>query len=99
MSGPLIIPDGARPMSRGLLASFIEYALKGSVTAEEARRFMNSETEDAMILTARQELQDLLPHSLWANRFGKIPEKSLPEATVNRLYAIAKELREAKVAE
>jgi len=89
------IPDGARPMTRRLLASFLEYAVKGMVTWEEVRRFMNASYEDDVMARAVAEFRDLIPYQSWVSGRGTVANQLFPTEAAERAYAIAKELREA----
>ncbi len=95
MGGPPTIPDGARPITRRLFATFIEYALKGCVTLDEARRFMSTPHGDELIEHAKSELRRLLPYYCWDNGVGTFAKQPVPNEDIDRLCAIAKELREA----
>jgi hypothetical protein len=91
--GPIITPSGARPITRQLLASFIEYAMKGCVTSEEVRRFMNTYYDDEAMETAKRELGRLLPHYSWINGVGTFARQPVPREHLERLSAIARDLR------
>ena len=93
MGGPLVIPDGARPITRRLLATFIEYALKGCVTWDEARRFMNTAYDDELMEHAKRELRRLLPYYCWDNGVGTVAMQPVPHENIDQLLAIASELR------
>jgi hypothetical protein len=98
MGGPLNIPDGARPITRRLLASFIEYALKGCVTVEEVRRFMNTVYDDEVMENAKWELRRLLPAQHWGSGVGTFTRQPVPTENIDRLTAIARELRDSSPA-
>jgi hypothetical protein len=93
MGGPTKIPEGARPMSRHLLASFLEYALAGKVTGEEIRRFCNEEYADAVMAGAIRELQALIPDGMWNDGQGMMVRKGIPADHVDRILEIIRELR------
>ena len=95
MGGPIKIPDGARPITRRLLASFLEYAVKGMVTADEIRRFMTASYKDEAMATAVAEFRGLIPHASWATGRGTVIGQPFPKEAAERAYAIAKQLREA----
>ena len=85
MGGPITTPSGARPITRQLLASFIEYALKGCVTSEEVSRFMNTSYDDEAMENAKRELRRLLPHSSWSNGVGTRAKQPAPKEHIERL--------------
>jgi hypothetical protein len=95
MGGPIKVPAGARPITRRLLASFLEYAVKGTVTSDEVRRFMSPSYEDEVMAKAVAEFRDLIPYPSWLTGHGTITRQPFPKEAAERAYAIAKELREA----
>jgi hypothetical protein len=95
MGGPINIPDGARPITRRLLATFLEYAVKGMVNMEEVRRFLTTSYDDELMMKAVAEFRDLIPYPSWVTGHGTITRQPFPKEAAERAYAIAKELREA----
>src|SRR5690348_4983438 len=93
MGGPLVIPDGARPITRRLLATFIEYALKGCATPDEARRFMGTPYHDELMEHAKRELRRLLPYQCWDNGVGTVAMQPVPRENIDQLLTIASALR------
>jgi len=87
------MPDGARPITRRLLATFIEYALKGCVTADETRRFMSTPYDEELMEHARRELRRPLPYPSWLNGVGTVTMQPVPRENIDQLLAIASELR------
>ena len=77
-----------RPINRNMLASFIEYAANGVVKASEWDRFAVSHYQDKIMENARRECVRIFHAS--ANT-GKL----LPTEDRDRLYRLARELRDA----
>jgi hypothetical protein len=76
-----------RPITRSLLASFIEYAAKGCVTDIEWNRFAVNHYPDAQMEEARRECVRVLAIE------GKGDYRQVPRADLDRLYSIATDLR------
>ena len=75
-----------RPVTRSLLATFIEYAAKDCVTPIEWQRFAVNHYHDPVMEDARVECVRIMQQGLHGYR-------QVPKADLERLYAIASELR------
>jgi hypothetical protein len=80
-----------RPVTRSLLASFIEYAAKGVIKEQEWFRFVVAHYQDPLMEAARVECARILG----AGRVGELSR--VPQADLERLHAIARQLRETPV--
>jgi hypothetical protein len=76
-----------RPITRSLLATFIEYAARGCVTPIEWSRFMINHYKDERMEEARVDCVRILSAAR-----GKIAI-----ADIDRLYDIARDLRDSDV--
>ena len=72
-----------RPVTRSLLATFIEYAATDRVTAVEWHRFVVQHYQDEHMENARREYARILGG----------PKRPIPKAELERLYSIADSLR------
>ena len=73
-----------RPITRSLLATFIEYAARDCVTPLEWSRFIVNHYHDEVMEAARVDCVRILQSA---------PPGKLPIADIDRLYAIATDLR------
>jgi hypothetical protein len=83
---PARYPRHERPITRSLLATFIEYAARDCVTPIEWSRFMVNHYGDEAMEAARVGCVRILQSA---------PRGGLASADLDRLYAIADELRAA----
>ena len=73
-----------RPITRSLLATFIEYAAIGRVTLSERHRFAVQHYGDQRMEEARRECVRII---------RRVTRGEVPKADVERLYSIAAALR------
>jgi hypothetical protein len=73
-----------RPITRSLLATFIEYAARGRVTPIEWSRFIIAHYGDNRMETARRDCARLL---------GGSQHRSVPKSDLDFLDSVAQELR------
>jgi hypothetical protein len=73
-----------RPVTRLLLATFIEYAARGCVTPSEWFRFAVQHYQDERMEEARSECVRIL---------GGADSRKVPRSELDRLYSIADDLR------
>jgi len=76
-----------RPITRSLLATFIEYAAKGCVTTIEWHRFAVNHYHDEAMERARLECVRILA------TLGNGDYRNVPRSELDRLHAIAQDLR------
>jgi hypothetical protein len=75
-----------RPITRSLLATFIEYAARDCVTPLEWSRFIVNHYQDEVMERARVDCVRILQN---------VPSGKVTSADMDRLYAIADALRTA----
>jgi hypothetical protein len=75
-----------RPITRSLLATFIEYAARDCVTPIEWSRFMINHYKDEIMEAARCDCVRILQSA---------PRGKVAKPDLDRLYDIARELRES----
>jgi hypothetical protein len=75
------------PITRSLLATFIEYAATDRVTAVEWNRFVVQHYQDEHMENARRECARIL---------GGPRKRPMPKTELERLYSIADDLRESE---
>lgn len=73
-----------RPITRSLLATFIEYAARGCVTSSEWFRFVVRHYHDERMEEARSECARIL---------GGADARKVPRSELDLLYSIADDLR------
>jgi hypothetical protein len=76
-----------RPITRSLLATFIEYAARGCVTPSEWQRFVVQHYPDERIEQARRECARVL---------GSADYRTAAQSELDLLYSIADDLRKEK---
>jgi len=76
------------PITRSLLATFIEYAATDRVTAIEWDRFVIQHYQDEQMERARRECARIL---------GGPRKRPIPKPELERLYLIAHELRASEL--
>jgi hypothetical protein len=76
-----------RPITRSLLATFIEYAAKGCVTPIEWSRFAINHYHDEAMEQARRECVRVL------GIVGKGDHRNVPKPDLDRLLSLARDLR------
>jgi len=81
-----IIAGMERPITRSLLATFIEYAARDCITPIEWSRFMITHYKDERMEAARCDCVRILQSA---------PPGKLASADIDRLYDVARDLRES----
>ena len=77
-----------RPITRSLLATFIEYAATDRVTLVEWDRFACNHYKDEVMENARRECVRIVMET------GEGRGKKVPKSSRDRMFAIAQTLRE-----
>jgi hypothetical protein len=82
-----------RPITRSLLASFIEYAAKGCVTPLEWHRFIVGHYHDEEMENARRECARVFGYSKPFRLSHMEEPRPLSQMEMNALFKLASELR------
>jgi hypothetical protein len=82
-----------RPITRSLLASFIEYAAKCCVTGPEWYRFIIQHYQDEEMENARRECARIIGFSEQRRELATEKPRPLSQSAQNTLFQLAAELR------